>query len=110
MGRRGFLRDNGQSQHAIAGREEVRLADISNPEALKLMLDYMYQIDFAWREISWTQDIIYDVLRLAQNFQLPGLTAEAAQWLAKDLTTGNVLERLKICEEFGLQRLSHEIL
>jgi len=108
--RRGFLRDNGQSQHAITGREEVRLADISNPEAVKLMLDYLYQIDFAWRKCPRTQDIINDVLRLAHSFQLPGLTAEAEQWLVKDVTTGNVLERLKICEEFGLQELTEGIL
>merc|ERR1712007_413346 len=57
-----------------------------------------------------TQEINKDVLRLAQNFRLPGLTERAAHWLAKDLTTGNVVERLTICEDFGLNDLREKIL
>merc|ERR1712118_126280 len=30
-------------------------------------------------------------------------------WLGKDLTTGNVVERLAICKEFGLDELSGKI-
>merc|ERR1711918_275246 len=57
-----------------------------------------------------TQDINRDVLSLARQFQLPGLTQRAMQWLAKDLTTGNVVERLSMCEEFGLEDLTERIL
>merc|ERR1719230_2215094 len=56
-----------------------------------------------------TQEINRDVLRLARQFKLPGLTHRAMRWLAKDLTTGNVVERLSICEEFGLSELSDKI-
>merc|ERR1712037_291621 len=52
-----------------------------------------------------TQEINKDVLRLAQIFRLPELTERATYWLAKDITTGNVVERLAICEEFGLDEL-----
>merc|ERR1711988_1677075 len=57
-----------------------------------------------------TQEINKDVLGLARTFDLPGLTAKAMHWLGKDLTTGNVVERLAICDEFGLCELSEKIL
>lgn len=92
--------------------QEVRLADVANPEAVKFMLDYMYQVDTAaWEDYNpRTQEINKDVLRLAQNFKLPGLTQRAAHYVAKDLTTGNVVERLTICEDFGLGELKDRIL
>lgn len=94
-------------------RQEVRLSDVSNPEAVKFMLDYIYQIDTVgvWQDYNpRTQEINKDVLRLAKNFRLPGLTDRAVHWLAKDLTTGNVVERLEICDTFGLSQLSERIL
>lgn len=100
------------SQLAAGARQEVRLADIANPEAVKFMLDYMYQMDGSiWEDYNpRTQEVNKDVLRLAQNFRLPGLTERATHWLAKDLTTGNVVERLTICEDFALQELRERIL
>merc|ERR1712113_277124 len=56
-----------------------------------------------------TQEINKDILRLAQNFALPGLTEHATHWLAKDITTGNVVERLTICDDFGLGELRERI-
>lgn len=110
--RQGLRRDIGEMQQANTGREEVRLADVSKPEAVKLMLDYMYQMNSSARTDydPLTQEINIDVLRLARNFQLAGLSAQATQWLAKDVTTGNVFERLKICDDFGLQSLSDKII
>jgi len=94
------------------GRHEVRIADISNPEAVKFMLDYMYEMTTdVWEDYNpGTQEINKDVLRLAQNFRLPGLAEHATLWLAKDINTGNVVERLAICEEFGLLVLREKIL
>merc|ERR1712232_447775 len=79
---------------------------------VKFMLDYLYEMDVeVWEEYNpRTQEINKDVLRLAQNFRLPGLTERATKWLAKDITTGNVVERLTICEEFGLNELRDRIL
>merc|ERR1719189_1587747 len=76
------------------------------------MIDYMYQLDSAiWEEYNpRTQEINKDVLRLAQNFMLPGLTERATHWLAKDITTGNVVERLTICEDFECNVLQEKIL
>lgn len=93
-------------------KQEVRLAEISNPEAVKFMLDYMYQMDVAvWEDYNpRTQEINKDILRLAHNFKLPGLVERATIWLAKDLTTGNVVERLTICEDFGLAELREKII
>jgi len=95
-----------------APRQEVQLADISNPEAVKLMLDHIYMMELVTAEEynPKTQDINKDVLKLAQNFRLPCLAERAAHWLTKDLTTGNVVERLMICEDFGLDMLKDKIL
>jgi len=93
-------------------RHEIRLGDIANPEAVKFMLNFLYQLDD--KEMAEynprTQEINRDVLRLARQFNLPGLTHRAMRWLSKDLTTGNVVERLSICEEFGLSELTDKIL
>jgi len=96
----------------VAQRQEVRLADIANPEAVKIMLDYIYQMDTDMLESynPKTQDINKDVLRLAQNFKLPGLTDFATVFLTKELNTGNVVERLAICEDFDLCELRERIL
>lgn len=98
---------------APQSRQEVRLADIDNPEAVQFMLDFIYEVGDAssWKDYNpKTQEINKDVLRLAQNFRLPGLTERATYWLAKDLTTGNVVERLTICEDFALEDLRERIL
>jgi len=93
-------------------RHEIKLNEVANPEAVKIMLGYMYELE----ESEWaafnprTQEINRDVLQLAKQFQLPGLTQQAMHWLAKDLTTGNVVERLSICEQFGLDELHVKIL
>jgi len=95
-----------------ASKREVRLADVYNPESVKFMLDYIYQVDDAelGKFNPRTQEINKDILTLAQNFRLPGLTERATHWLAKDLHTGNVVERLTICETFGLNVLRERIL
>jgi len=100
------------SQKEESGKREVRLADVNNPEAVKFMLDYLYQMDSDnWVDYNpRTQEINKDVLMLAQNFRLPGLTEKATHWLAKDLNTGNVVERLTICDAFGLDILRDRIL
>lgn len=97
---------------AAGNRPELRLQDIHNPEAVKFMIDYLYEIDDAeWADYNpRTQEINKDILILAKSFELPGLTGRATRWLAKDLTTGNVVERLSICDEFGLEELREKIL
>lgn len=92
-------------------RQEVRL-EIANPEAVKLMLNYLYNLDTDdWATFNpRTQEINRDVLQLAAQFELPGLTQLAMHWLGKDLTTGNLVERLSICDDFGLSELSEKIL
>jgi len=88
---------------------EVRLADVANPEAVKLMLDHIYQLeDEEYNPRS--QEINKDVLKLAQNFKLRGLQELATRYLAQDLSTGNVVERLTVCEDFALEELKEKIL
>eukprot|EP00928_Gymnodinium_smaydae_P080577 TRINITY_DN64245_c0_g1_i1.p1 TRINITY_DN64245_c0_g1~~TRINITY_DN64245_c0_g1_i1.p1 ORF type:complete len:262 (+),score=71.69 TRINITY_DN64245_c0_g1_i1:68-787(+) len=96
---------------AQSGPEEVRLADVRNPEAVKYMLDHVYQMEIPPKDPSpHALEITRDVLRLGRDFELPTLTHRAMQWLARDLTTGNVVERLTICDEFALQTLHDKIL
>jgi len=105
------LREGLASQPAPGMRHEIRL-EVANPEAVKIMLDFLYMLDADdWATFNpRTQEINRDVLQLAAQFELPGLTQQAVHWLSKDLTTGNIVERLSICEEFGLSVLSEKIL
>jgi len=103
-----FLMGLANAPAAKDGRQEIRLADISNPEAVKSMLDHLYGMDGSYNPRC--QEINTEVLRLAANFRLPGLTEKATHWLAKGLSTGNVVEVLTVCEEFGLASLGDRIL
>jgi hypothetical protein len=100
-----------QEAKTSASLVEIRV-DVPNPEAVKFMVDFLYCLDDkGWAKYNpKTQAINRDVLQLAQQFQLPGLTHRATSWLTKDLTTGNVVERLSLCDEFGLTDLSDRIL
>jgi len=93
--------------------QEICFTDITNPEAVKVMLDYLYQVDIA----TWEQrnprllpEVAADVIRLGTHFQLPGLIGLASRWLTAGVTTQNVLERLAKCEEFGLESTRARIL
>jgi hypothetical protein len=99
-----------QSQPGPGMRHEIRL-EVANPEAVKIMLDFLYMLDQQeWATFNpRTQAVNRDVLQLAAQFQLQGLTQQAMHWLSQDLTTGNVVERLAICDDFGLSELSEKI-
>lgn len=92
-------------------RSEIRL-EVANPEAVKIMLNFCYHLDSQdWADFNpRTQAVNRDVLLLAKQFELPDLTQQAMFWLGRDLTTANVVERLAICDEFGLVDLSEKIL
>jgi len=92
-------------------RQELRLADIDNPEAVKILLDYIYEYEDVCDSMNpHTRGILIDVLKLAQNYQLTALTQYATQCLSQSVTTGNVVELLAICEQFALQDLQDRIL
>lgn len=92
----------------------------SSSEAVRIMLDSIYgkfgqtscgadgaPVD----QYSPSSDgINRDVLKLAQQFQLPQLEAHAARWLARNITTSNVVERLATCEEFKLPGIRSKIM
>lgn len=98
---------------AHGARQEVSFADIGNPDAVKVMLDYVYQADIAtWEErnLRLLPELATDVIRLGSHFNLPGLVGLAARWLTAGITTHNVLERLARCEELGLEDMRVKIL
>lgn len=97
---------------ALGETSEVRIARINNPEAVKWMLDFIYEVPYN-SETEYnpgSHEINLDVLRLAEMFKLPGLTQRAAMWMTRDLDTHNTVERLAACNEFGLQDLGDKIL
>jgi len=97
---------------------EIRFSDIANPEAVRWMLDYFYEIGYgvsneaasAGLYTPASQAINADVLRLAQKYELPALRARATLFMTKELSTHNAVERLAICDEFGLTELRERIL
>jgi len=90
----------------------VELAGVSHPESVQAMLTCIYgpQDGSAASYNPSSEGVNRDILQLAQRFQIPQLEAEASLWLAKGLNTSNVLERLCVCEEFGLSAVREKIL
>jgi len=91
---------------AAPGRE-MRVSAASNPEAVEHLLHYVYELPAAE---GASLEIVKDVLRLADVFKLPGLAQRASQWLAKDVTTADAVERLAVCRDFGLTALRQRLL
>lgn len=91
---------------------EIRISEASNPEAVRYMLDYLYDVDSTDSKDSdlGAQEINKDMLRLAHKYNLPGFAMQATHRLSKNITTGNAVERLAICSEFGLVTLKGKIL
>lgn len=88
------------------------LAGVSHPESVRTMLACIYgpQDGSVVNYHPSSEGVNRDILQLAQRFGIPQLEAEASQWLAKGLNTSNVLERLVVCEEFGLSAVREKIL
>merc|ERR1719476_110410 len=76
------------------------------------MLGYIYGAgtNGSWEYKPSSAEVNKDILRLARSFDLMHLHEHAARWLAKGLTTANVVERLVTCEEFGLGLLREKII
>lgn len=88
---------------------EVQLAEIS-PEAVRLMLDYLYEVGDESGYAPALPGVNRDVLRLAERFRLPELKRRAAACAAQGVTTENAVERLRLCEDFQLHDLRDRIL
>mmetsp|Transcript_30511 Transcript_30511/g.65705 ORF Transcript_30511/g.65705 Transcript_30511/m.65705 type:complete len:374 (-) Transcript_30511:78-1199(-) len=88
---------------------EFQVEGIATAEAIQILLSYMYGAGTggSWTYEPSSSEVNKDVLRLAseKKFGLNHLHEHAARWLAKGLTTGNVVERLVTCDEFGLDAL-----
>lgn len=90
----------------------LKLDDISHPEAVRSMLDCIYGPSggSSTEYNPSSEEANRDVLRLAQRFQISQLQEDASRWLARGLSTANVLDRLVACEEFGLTEVREKIL
>mmetsp|Transcript_93306 Transcript_93306/g.185176 ORF Transcript_93306/g.185176 Transcript_93306/m.185176 type:complete len:288 (-) Transcript_93306:249-1112(-) len=85
------------------GYPEVHLNEITNTEAVTVLIDYVYGLGAEYHVSS--DEVNRDVLRLAQVLELPRLQELASTRLAKGLTSDNAVERMATCEEFGLDGL-----
>lgn len=71
------------------------------------MLDVIYQMNSEYNPSS--EEANKDVLRLAQQLELPRLEELATRKLAENLTTENVVPRLSTCKEFELKDMYDSI-
>lgn len=111
LGSTGCVKDAG-------GLPALRLDDVTHPEAVQALLNCVYGADVQegddgvteYKYSPSSEEANRDVLRLARDFGLMALEDQAARWLARGLTTSNVLRRLAACEEFGLKEVKEKIL
>ncbi|OLP86867.1 Zinc finger MYND domain-containing protein 10 [Symbiodinium microadriaticum] len=99
-----------------ADKVRVQVNGLSSSEAMHILLDYIYKGSAAvrasaasWEYKATTAQVNKEILRLARCFGFAQLHEHAARWLAKGLTTENVVDRLVTCEEFGLGLLREKI-
>ncbi|CAL1132532.1 unnamed protein product [Cladocopium goreaui] len=86
--------------------------DVQHSEAVKALIDCVYgtgeNCDGCYNPSS--EEANRDVLALARNFELSALEDRASRWLARNLTTANLLDRVSTCERFGLNDVKDKIL
>mmetsp|Transcript_30413 Transcript_30413/g.37307 ORF Transcript_30413/g.37307 Transcript_30413/m.37307 type:complete len:229 (+) Transcript_30413:27-713(+) len=87
--------------------------DVKHSEAVKALIDCVYgteaeNCDGCYNPSS--EEANRDVLALARHFELPALEDRASRWLARNLTTTNLLDRVSTCERFGLKDVKDKIL
>jgi hypothetical protein len=95
-----------------AQRLKLRINGVSCPEAVHILLSYIYQVGTGteWEFKPSSVDVDKDVLHLARHFHIDHLHEHAARWLITGLSTLNVVERLVICEEFQLGNLREKMM
>jgi len=98
-------------EKAKADKVRVQVNGLSSSEAMHILLDYIYKGSAAasWEYKATSAQVNKEILRLATYFGFAQLHEHAARWLAKGLTTENVVDRLVTCEEFGLGLLREKI-
>jgi len=91
--------------------------DVQHPEAVSYLLDCVYGADAKEDDMNAehsynpsSEEANLDVLKLARELGIPALEDQAARWLARGLTTSNILNRLAACEEYGLTEVKDKIL
>jgi len=91
---------------------ELQVQGVETSEAMNILLEYVYFVGTgeSWEYSPSNVKVNKDVLRLAQIFALPHLHEYAARWITKGLTSSNVVERLVVCEENGLDLLRQKIM
>lgn len=107
-GRASEEQGGGAQETAAAAVPELHLQGISHPEAVRVLLDFTYGLGGGAYQVS-SEEANIDVLRLANEFDITGLREHAAARLTEDLNTANLVQRLAVCKEFGLDDLYSKI-
>ncbi|CAK8999627.1 unnamed protein product [Durusdinium trenchii] len=101
-----------QPTEQVDGLPAIQL-EVEHSEAVKALIDCVYgtegeDCDGCYSPSSEAAN--RDVLTLARQFELSALEDRASRWLARNLTTANLLDRLGTCERFGLKDVKEKIL
>lgn len=90
---------------------EVPITEVSESAAVRLMISFAYDADSLGTAYDpGSPEVNRDVLILARCFEIAQLSELAMHWLAKDVTTANVVDRLRACREFKLESLHARII
>jgi len=103
---------DGKAAVAVPQRLKLQISGISRPEAVQILLSYIYQVGTGvpWEFKPSCVQVNKDVLQLARHFELHHLHEYAARWLIDGLSTINVVERLVVCEEFQLGKMREKMM
>jgi len=84
---------------------KVVIEDVS-PEAIKCMLDYAYKDDCP----DLDEDILFDVLKIANKYDMPGLLLICLDFMARNSRSDNSVNFLAACESYNLTEFKHMLL
>lgn len=96
-----------EESSADQGHLELHLDGVSSTEAIRALLDFVYGLAGGYAVSSDEANV--DVLRMAKHYQIQALQELAARRLVQDLSTANIVQRLKTCREFALEGLFEQI-
>lgn len=94
----------------VVDQTEVKFPGVTYPETLELLIKFLYEAEGETGYAPSCHEVNMEVLDIAHTFKLSGLKRRATSYMARTITTHNILQRLCDCDAFGLQDLKDKIL
>jgi len=79
--------------------------DYASYEAVDLFVRWAYSEVNVQNYHPSSTKVNEEVLQISSDLQIPMLSELCALWLSTDVVTGNVVDRIRLCEEFGMPKL-----